>query len=68
MEVFFKVGMGDLYRPCDSDSGAERAVGGDGEVYKEGGRCVYDGIYGGIHGCGCCGGVVDIWLTWCGIG
>ena len=34
---------------CGRDSRAERAVGGDGEVCKEGGRWVYSGIYGGIH-------------------
>lgn len=64
MEVFFEVGMGDPGRRCGR---AGRAVDGDGEVCKKGGRCVYGGIYGGIHGCDCCGGVVDIWLTWCGI-
>ena len=33
MEVFFKVGMGDPGRRYGRDSGAGRAVSGDGEVY-----------------------------------
>ena len=57
MEVFFNVGIGDPDRRCGRDCGAGRAVGGDGEVCKESGRCVYSGIYGGIHSCDCCGGV-----------
>ena len=63
MEVFFKVGMGDPGRRCGRDCRAGRAVGGDGEVCKERGRCVYSGI----HACGCCGGGVDVWLTWCSL-
>ena len=41
--------MGYLYWGCGRYSGTERAaervVSGDGEVYKEGGRCVYNRIY-----------------------
>lgn len=64
MEVFFEVGMGDPCRRCGRDSGGRRAVGGDGEAYKVGGRCVYSGIHGGIHGCGRCGGGWLLWGEW----
>ena len=37
-------------RGCGRDSETERIVDGDGEVYKKGERCVYDGVYG----CSCC--------------
>ena len=72
IEVFFKIGMGDLGRRCGGSSGAGRVVGGDGEVCEDGGRCVYGGIYGGIYGCGHGGvrldarlGLVDlVWIDW----
>ena len=44
------------------DSGAERAVSGDDEVYQGGGGWVYGGTHSGIHGCGRCGVDVDVRL------
>ena len=38
--------------PYDRDNETGRAVGDDNEICKDGGRCVYEGIYSEIHGCG----------------
>ena len=67
MDVFFKIGVEDPGKGWGRNFGGGWAVGSDAEVYREGGSCVYDRIYGGIHGCGFCGGrcgcLVDlIWM------